>query len=333
MESKGFTVAAFNRTVSKVDDFVNGRAKGKNILGARSVEEFVSLLKRPRKVMIMVKAGKAVDDFIEQILQHLEPGDILIDGGEIAGDGVNVAARLEALAEPGEIAISAAIREQVRQLKSVQLVDAGHHRVKNLKRPIRVYKVRVQGSNRVAALKRLRRRLPTRALLAALAVAVAVGALLVLAPWAGREVERRSLAVLPIQSNAGEAGNALARSLTADTTMTLAQMLGGAVAAPSAVATVSKQTSDPTVLGARLRVRYLLEGEVEQNGSEIRLQVRLLDAVTGRQLWSNRLTATAGAGEPVPLELIGPLVNKVASEIRRTELARHGTTGADATEE
>ena len=81
MESKGFTVAVFNRTVSKVDDFVNGRAKGKNILGAHSVEEFVSLLKRPRKVMIMVKAGKAVDDFIEQILPHLEPGDILIDGG------------------------------------------------------------------------------------------------------------------------------------------------------------------------------------------------------------------------------------------------------------
>ena len=81
MESKGFTVAAFNRTVSKVDDFVNGRAKGKKILGAHSIEEFVSLLKRPRKVMLMVKAGKAVDDFIEQILPHLEPGDILIDGG------------------------------------------------------------------------------------------------------------------------------------------------------------------------------------------------------------------------------------------------------------
>ena len=81
MESKGFTVAAFNRTTSKVDAFVNGRAKGKNILGAHSIEEFASLLKRPRKVMIMVKAGKAVDDFIEQILPHLEPGDVLIDGG------------------------------------------------------------------------------------------------------------------------------------------------------------------------------------------------------------------------------------------------------------
>ena len=68
MESKGFTVAAFNRTASKVDDFVNGRAKGKKIIGAHSIEELVSLLKRPRKVMLMVKAGKAVDDFIEQLL-------------------------------------------------------------------------------------------------------------------------------------------------------------------------------------------------------------------------------------------------------------------------
>jgi 6-phosphogluconate dehydrogenase len=81
MESKGFTVAAYNRTTSKVDAFVNGRAKGKRILGARSVEELVSLLKRPRKVMIMVKAGRAVDDFIEKVLPHLEPGDVLIDGG------------------------------------------------------------------------------------------------------------------------------------------------------------------------------------------------------------------------------------------------------------
>jgi len=81
MESKGFTVACFNRTVSKVDDFINGRAKGKNIIGCRSIEELVASLKKPRKIMLMVKAGQAVDDFIELCLPHLEPGDILIDGG------------------------------------------------------------------------------------------------------------------------------------------------------------------------------------------------------------------------------------------------------------
>jgi 6-phosphogluconate dehydrogenase len=81
MESKGFTVAVFNRTIEKVDNFVNGRAKEKNIIGSHSVEEFVASLKTPRKVMLMVKAGKPVDAFIDQVIPFLEKGDIIIDGG------------------------------------------------------------------------------------------------------------------------------------------------------------------------------------------------------------------------------------------------------------
>jgi 6-phosphogluconate dehydrogenase len=81
MESKGFTVACYNRTVEKVDNFINGRAKGKNIIGTHSVEEMVNSLKTPRKVMIMVKAGSPVDKFIDQVLPYLEDGDIIIDGG------------------------------------------------------------------------------------------------------------------------------------------------------------------------------------------------------------------------------------------------------------
>lgn len=81
MESKGFHVTAYNRTVDKVENFVNGRAKNKNIYGAKSLEDFIISLKRPRKVMLMVKAGKPVDDFIESLIPHLEPGDIIIDGG------------------------------------------------------------------------------------------------------------------------------------------------------------------------------------------------------------------------------------------------------------
>jgi len=81
MESKGFRVTAYNRTVDKVDNFINGRAKGKNIAGAHSIEELVGSLKSPRKIMLMVKAGKPVDDFIETLLPHLQEGDIIIDGG------------------------------------------------------------------------------------------------------------------------------------------------------------------------------------------------------------------------------------------------------------
>jgi 6-phosphogluconate dehydrogenase len=81
MESKGYTVAVFNRTVSKVDVFINGRAKGKNIIGTHSIEEFLKSIKKPRKVMLLVKAGKAVDDFIEKLIPYMEKGDIIIDGG------------------------------------------------------------------------------------------------------------------------------------------------------------------------------------------------------------------------------------------------------------
>lgn len=81
MESKGFTVAVYNRTVEKVDQFVNGRGKGKKFVAAHSIPELIAALKRPRKVMLMVKAGKPVDEFIELIRPHLEPGDIIIDGG------------------------------------------------------------------------------------------------------------------------------------------------------------------------------------------------------------------------------------------------------------
>src|SRR5215212_4923703 len=81
MNDHGYTVVAFNRTVSKVDDFLNKEAKGTKVIGAHSIEEMVRLLKKPRRVMMLVKAGAPVDEFIEQLLPHLEPGDIIIDGG------------------------------------------------------------------------------------------------------------------------------------------------------------------------------------------------------------------------------------------------------------
>ncbi|MFT6562743.1 MAG: 6-phosphogluconate dehydrogenase [Limisphaerales bacterium] len=81
MNDHGFTVVAYNRTVSKVDDFMNGPAKDTNIIGAQSIEEMVAHLKRPRRVMMLVKAGQPVDDFIDRVIPYLEQGDIIIDGG------------------------------------------------------------------------------------------------------------------------------------------------------------------------------------------------------------------------------------------------------------
>ena len=81
MESHGFTVAIYNRTVDKVDNFLKGRGKGKKIIGAHSIKELIQSLKTPRKIMLMVKAGKPVDEFIDLLIPHLDKGDIIIDGG------------------------------------------------------------------------------------------------------------------------------------------------------------------------------------------------------------------------------------------------------------
>ena len=99
MESRGYTVAVFNRTTSVVDKFVGGRGKGKKLVGTHSVKELVAALKRPRKVMMMVKAGAAVDAVMAEVMPLLEPGDILIDGGNTHFPDTN--RRMKAAAEKG----------------------------------------------------------------------------------------------------------------------------------------------------------------------------------------------------------------------------------------
>lgn len=107
MESKGFCVAVYNRSRERVDSFMKGRAKGKNILPAESVEEFCSRLSSPRKIMLMVKAGAAVDSVVEQLLPHLGRGDVVIDGGN--SWYVDTERRVKTLAEQGILFVGSGV--------------------------------------------------------------------------------------------------------------------------------------------------------------------------------------------------------------------------------
>jgi 6-phosphogluconate dehydrogenase len=89
MNDHGYAVVAYNRTVSKVDDFLAKEAKGTQVQGAHSIQELVSKLKKPRRIMLLVKAGQPVDDFIQELAPHLEKGDIIIDGGNSLFDDTN----------------------------------------------------------------------------------------------------------------------------------------------------------------------------------------------------------------------------------------------------
>jgi 6-phosphogluconate dehydrogenase len=107
MNDHGFKVAVFNRTVSKVDDFIANEAKGTQVVGAHSVEELAGMLKRPRRIMLMVKAGETVDQMIDHILPHLEAGDIIIDGGNSLFTDSN--RRTKMLAEKGILFIGTGV--------------------------------------------------------------------------------------------------------------------------------------------------------------------------------------------------------------------------------
>ncbi len=107
MNDHGFTVVAYNRTTSKVDEFLANEAKGSKVIGAHSIEEMAKLLKRPRRVMLMVKAGKPVDEFIEQVLPFLEEGDIIIDGGNSLYD--DTARRVKYLESKGMLYIGTGV--------------------------------------------------------------------------------------------------------------------------------------------------------------------------------------------------------------------------------
>ncbi len=107
MNDHGYTVAVFNRTTSKVDEFLQGAAKGSNVIGTHSIEEFVSKLKRPRRVMLMVKAGDVVDSFIDLVAPHLEKGDIIIDGGNSLY--TDTERRVKSLAEKGLLYIGTGV--------------------------------------------------------------------------------------------------------------------------------------------------------------------------------------------------------------------------------
>jgi 6-phosphogluconate dehydrogenase len=125
MESRGYTVAVFNRTTSRVTDFVEGRGKGKKIVGTFSLPELVATLKRPRKVMMMVKAGSAVDDMIAQVAPLLEPGDILIDGGNTHFP--DTTRRTKALREKGILYIGTGVSGgEEGALKGPSIMPGGH---------------------------------------------------------------------------------------------------------------------------------------------------------------------------------------------------------------
>jgi TolB-like protein len=225
-------------------------------------------------------------------------GDILIEGDDILGDGVNVAARLEGIAEPGGICISSSAYDQVRGKVNCEFADLGEHNLKNISRPIRAYAVGLKADSDRAAST------PSCA-------------------------PRLSLVVLPFANiGGGPEQDYFADGVTESLITDLSRINGAFVIARNTAFTFKGKAVDVKKLGRELNVRYVLEGSMQRGGNRLRVNVQLVDAETGNHLWAERFDKPIADLFEMQDEIVSRLANAldaqlIAAEARRAERSLH----------
>ena len=239
-------------------------------------------------------------------------GDVLVENdGDLMGDGVNIAARLENIAEPGGICLSEDAWRQVRDRIDANFADRGETALKNIARPVKAYAI-VSAGHRETHVS-----------------SSAAGRETLAAGLDAREAPHLSLVVLPFANMSGDAEqDYFADGLTDDLTTELSRMPGAFVIARNTAFTYKGKAADVKSVGRELGVRYALEGSVRKSGSRVRLNAQLTDAETGAHLWADRfdreLTDLFALQDAVTLELASVLqVQLVEAESRRTKPIRN----------
>lgn len=269
-------------------------------------------------------------------------GDVIVEPGDIHGDGVNVAARLEGLAEPGGVCISGTAYDQVRDRLPYVFTEKGEQTVKNISRPVRAYSL---GANAIAALpafppsadskpssgKYLSRRW--------LAAAAGMAAVLVVAAglWLGFKpakepslagsVPRLSIAVLPFTNLSGDpAQDYVADVITEELTTALSRIKGSFVIARSTAFTYKGKPIDVKQIGKDLGVHYALEGSAQYSGNKVRVTAQLIDAETGAHLWADQFDADRSNLLEMQDEIVVRLSRALLFQLVAVDIARVNRT-------
>ncbi len=261
-------------------------------------------------------------------------GDVAVEGERIYGDGVNIAARLEGLAEPGGIAISATVYEQVANKLELACTDLGPQTMRNIPRPVQVYRVELGKQRRL-----LRRRLPRAALwtggvLGAVALALALswprplGLALDLMgltelPTHPPLPDLPSIVVLPFENLSGDPEQEyFSDGMTEDLTTALSSSHGLFVISRGSAFTYRDQPRDIQQIGRELGVRYVLEGSVRREAERVRITAQLIDAQTGFHLWSQRYDREVRDVFELQSEIAEEIWHALAIQIDAVETAR-----------
>jgi adenylate cyclase len=278
-------------------------------------------------------------------------GDVIVEGANLFGDGVNIAARLEALAEPGGICLSGAVRDQIGTRLPVAFVPLGDQRVKNIAEPIRAFKIAGSSDARaVVAVSHLgrgsiRTRVMAGAAAAAIMIAAGGGAWWL---WAGRQSDQRaqpettgarlqsqtaprlSIVVLPFANLSNDPQQEyFADGITEDLTTDVARIQGSLVIARNTAFTFKGKPVDAKQIGRELGVRYVLEGSVQRSGKQIRINTQLVDAETGAHLWAERFDRDIGDLFALQNEITARIANTLQSQLALAE-SRRPTDNPDA---
>jgi adenylate cyclase len=261
-------------------------------------------------------------------------GDIVIDGDDILGDGVNVAARLEGLAEPGSICIPRKVMHEVRNKLDVGYEFTGEQKVKNIETPVLVYRVLLESdaAGKVIGEPRPRRPLwQPGAVAAALVAAVAVAAVW-WQPWAPKvepaSLERMalalpdkpSIAVLPFTNMSDDAGQEyFADGMTEDLITDLSKLSGLFVIARNSSFTYKGRAVKVRQVAEELGVRYVLEGSVRRVGDQVRINAQLIDALSGYHVWADRYDGLLADIFVLQDKVVGQIVSALAINIKSAE--------------
>jgi TolB-like protein/class 3 adenylate cyclase len=230
-------------------------------------------------------------------------GDVIHDESRIYGDGINIAARLEALAEPGGVLVSSTVHDQVRGKLPFTFEDVGERQVKNIEQPVRMYQLHIPGASSKVVATLVKRAAPTDRKrwmvwgLAAFLVLLAAGG----AWWLGSpffpgqrtgspEAPRLSIVVLPFSNLSGDPSqDYFADGITEDLTSDLSRIAGSFVISRNTAFAFKGKAVDARQVGRELGVRYLLEGSVRRMGGTVRVNAQLIDAGTGAHLWAEQM--------------------------------------------
>ena len=275
-------------------------------------------------------------------------GDVIAEDGDILGEGVNIAARLEALAEPGGICISRTVHDQVRDRLGFRFDDLGEQSVHNITRPVRAYALRAEAIAElpppsVAAAAPPQHRRWRRGVMAAIPAAVAiamaawwiwpsapvappaspVSAAPARPPSAEAVAHRLSIVVLPFANLSDDPSQEyLADGITEDLTTDLSRIEDRFVIARNTAFTYKGKAVDARQVGHELGVHYVLEGSVRRAGSQVRINVQLVDAESGAHLWADRFDRDAQQLFGLESEITGRIARSVRSSMVAAEAAR-----------